>query len=261
MPQAAPTDVRACDGTLSDNCVDKARSRLLQSFLKTILKKNLVRPDNQIVTIENIRAAHHARRREIRARLAQFRDIWKNGSDALLWEELVYCIFTAGASARMGLRSVEAVRPLLAGGAHQELADALTGRHRYPVARSGYIVATREYLQEDCGMRLRERLESFADPVERRDWLARERRIKGLGYKESSHYLRNIGFSGYAILDKHILRSLSELGIIESPQPPTTRARYLATEERMKKFSRDLRIDFDELDLVLWSMRTGEVLK
>jgi N-glycosylase/DNA lyase len=110
-------------------------------------------------------------------------------------------------------------------------------------------------------MRLRERLESFADPVERRDWLARERRIKGLGYKESSHYLRNIGFSGYAILDKHILRSLSELGIIESPQPPTTRARYLATEERMKKFSRDLLIDFDELDLVLWSMKTGEVLK
>jgi N-glycosylase/DNA lyase len=110
-------------------------------------------------------------------------------------------------------------------------------------------------------MRLRARLEGFSDPIARRDWLARERRIKGLGYKESSHFLRNIGFSGYAILDKHILRSLSELGITDSPQPPTTRARYLATEERLKEFARDLRIDFDELDLVLWSMKTGEVLK
>ncbi|HEY0547135.1 MAG TPA: N-glycosylase/DNA lyase, partial [Pyrinomonadaceae bacterium] len=217
--------------------------------------------DNQIVTIENIRAAHHARRREIRARLAQFRDIWKKGSDALLWEELVYCIFTAGASARMGLKSVEAVRPLLERGTHQELAEALAHKHRYPVARSGYIIVTREYLQADCRMRLRERLESFSDPVERRDWLARERRIKGLGYKESSHYLRNIGFTGYAILDKHILRSMAELGIIGTPQPPTTRARYLETEERMKKFAHDLSINFDELDLVLWSMKTGEVLK
>jgi N-glycosylase/DNA lyase len=220
-----------------------------------------VRPDNQIVTIENIRAAHRARRREIGARLAEFRDIWKTGSDARLWEELVYCIFTAGASARMGLRSVEAVRPLLKAGTQEEMTRVLLGVHRYPAARPGYIIVTREYLQEDCRMRLRQRLESFADPLERRDWLARERRIKGLGYKEASHFLRNVGLSGYAILDKHILRSLAELGIIESPKPPTTRARYLETERRMKELARDLHIDFDELDLVLWSMKTGEVLK
>jgi N-glycosylase/DNA lyase len=110
-------------------------------------------------------------------------------------------------------------------------------------------------------MRLCERLEGFDDARQRRDWLAREPRIKGLGYKESSHFLRNVGFKGYGILDKHILRSLAELGVIETPQPPTTRARYLETEERLKKFARQIRIDFDELDLVLWSMKTGEILK
>jgi N-glycosylase/DNA lyase len=110
-------------------------------------------------------------------------------------------------------------------------------------------------------MRLRERLESFDDPLARREWLAREPRIKGLGYKEASHFLRNVGFTSYAILDKHILRSLADLGIIDSPKPPATRARYLDTEERMKRFARRLRIDFDELDLVLWSMKTGQVLK
>jgi Thermostable 8-oxoguanine DNA glycosylase len=220
-----------------------------------------VRADNQIIKIENIREAHRARRVLIRARLAEFRDIWQTGTDARLWEELVYCIFTAGASARMGLRSIEAIRPLLGAGTHEEMTRALVGVHRYPAARPGYIIVTRDYLTEDCGMRLRERLESFKDPLERRDWLARERRIKGLGYKESSHFLRNVGLKGYAILDKHVLRSLAELGIIDSPQPPTTRARYLETEERMKRFARELRIDFDELDLVLWSMKTGEVLK
>ena len=187
--------------------------------------------------------------------------MWAEGSDTRLWEELVFCIFTAGASARMGLRSVEAIRHLLGGGTQAEIAAALQSRHRYPNARSGYIIVTRDYLRMDCGMRLRERLEGFRDPLERRDWLARERRIKGLGYKESSHFLRNIGFSGYGILDKHILRSLAELGVTRSPVPPATRARYLETEERLKKFARDIRIDFDELDLVLWSMKTGEILK
>ncbi|HEX8708364.1 MAG TPA: N-glycosylase/DNA lyase [Pyrinomonadaceae bacterium] len=220
-----------------------------------------MRRDTQPVTIEKIVATRRARREEIGARLAEFREVWRAGSDERLWEELVYCIFTAGASARMGLRSVEAVRHLLRDGGHSELSQALTGVHRYPVSRTGYIVVTRDYLRQDCALRLRERLESFTDPLERRDWLARERRIKGLGYKEASHYLRNIGLSGYAILDKHILRSLAELGIIESPQPPTTRTRYLETEERLRRFARDVRIDFDELDLVLWSMKTGEVLK
>ncbi|MBA3805276.1 MAG: N-glycosylase/DNA lyase [Acidobacteria bacterium] len=220
-----------------------------------------MRRDREPVTIESIRAAHRTRAREIRARLAEFRRVRREGTDERLWEELVFCIFTAGASARMGLSSIEAVRPLLACGSHEELAGALSGKHRYPFARSGYIVTTREHLETDCRMRLRERLENFADPLERRDWLARERGIKGLGYKEASHFLRNVGYRGYAILDKHILRSLAELGLIESPQPPSTRARYLVAEERLRELARETAINFDELDLVLWSMKTGEILK
>jgi N-glycosylase/DNA lyase len=220
-----------------------------------------VRRDKQTVTIENIRATRRVRAREIRKRLAEFRAVWEAGSDERLWEELVYCIFTAGASARMGLRSVEAVRHLLLTGDQSALTQALQGVHRYPAARPGYIVVTRTFLHEDCGMRLRARLESFEDALARRDWLARERRIKGLGYKEASHFLRNVGFGGYAILDKHILRSLAELGVTKSPEPPTTRSRYLETEERLRQFAHDVAIDFDELDLVLWSMKTGEILK
>lgn len=189
--------------------------------------------------------------------------MWETGTDERLWEELVYCIFTAGASARMGQKAVEVVRPLLDEGTHEEMTRALVAQraHRYPAARPGYIVVTREYLREDCGMRLRERLEGFDDMFARRDWLAKEKRIKGLGYKEASHFLRNVGFNGYGILDKHILRSLAEVGVTDSPQPPTTRARYLETEERLRRFAHDIQIDFDELDLVLWSMKTGEILK
>ena len=215
------------------------------------------------VTIEEVQAVHKARRKEIRIRLAEFAELWRTASDARLWEELVFCIFTAGASAKMGLRSIEAVRPLLLEGAAEEMTAALkaAGAHRFPVARPGYVVIARDYFRRHCKMRLRESLVSFANPIDRRDWLAREPEIKGLGYKESSHFLRNVGLNGYAILDKHVLRCMSDLGVIESPRPPTTRSRYLEIENKLRQFARDFRIDFDELDLVLWSLKTGEILK
>lgn len=161
----------------------------------------------------------------------------------------------------MGLSSIEAVRPLLMTGDQPEIARALTGRHRYPNARSRYIVASRDFLNEHCGMRLRKKLKGFACPQERRDWLVREPGIKGLGYKEASHYLRNIGFRGYAILDKHVLNSLAELKIIDDPKPPNTRLRYLTVEDKLRNLTDTIGIDFDELDLVLWSMKTGIILK
>ncbi len=161
------------------------------------------------------------------------------------------------------MRAIEAVRPFLLEGKRAQMTQALkrAGAHRFPVARPDYIVVARKYLHENCGLRLRERLESFSDPIERRDWLAQERRIKGLGYKEASHFLRNIGLRGHAILDKHVLRCLVDLKVVESARPPSTRTRYLELEERLRRVARDVRIDFDELDLVLWSLKTGEVLK
>jgi N-glycosylase/DNA lyase len=54
---------------------------------------------------------------------------------------------------------------------------------------------------------------------------------------------------------------LTDLKVVDGPKPPATRARYLETEERLRMFAREIKIDFDELDLVLWSMKTGEVLK
>ena len=110
-------------------------------------------------------------------------------------------------------------------------------------------------------MRLRDRLGGFSVDIDRGDWLVREKGIKGLGYKEASHFLRNVGFKGYAILDKHVLRSMAELKIIDDPKPPNTRVKYLTLEDKLREFAADTKIDFDEMDLVLWSIKTGVILK
>ena len=112
--------------------------------------------------------------------------------------------------------------------------QALTGVHRYPNERARYIVESRNFLRHNCGLRLGERLRGFTCDSERRDWLAREKGIKGLGYKEASHFLRNVGYRGYAILDKHVLRCLAELKIIDEPKPPNSRSRYLTVEGKLR---------------------------
>jgi len=222
-----------------------------------------VQRNREPVTVERVVATHRARRKEIKTKLSGFDEVWRNGTDARLWEELAFCIFTAGASARMGLNSIEAVRSLLLDGEPEAMTRALknAGAHRFPVARPRYIVTTRAYFRANFDMKLRKRLRSFSDPLERRDWLAQEKQIKGLGYKEASHFLRNIGVRGHAILDKHVLNCLAEVGVVDAPTPPTNRKRYLELEQQFLRFSRDIKVNCDELDLVLWSMKTGEILK
>ena len=213
------------------------------------------------LNVRELKQIHRQKRRDIRSRLDEFATIGREASDERLFEELTFCIYTAGASAKMGLRSVESVRPVLMNGSLKQIQLALKSRHRFPNARGAYVFETREYHRAYCGMRLRELLSNFKSPEERRDFFAANPQNRGLGYKEASHFLRNVGYRGYAILDKHILARLTDLGVIDSPKPPSTGKKYQDLEERMKRFARRIEIDFDELDLLLWFTRTGEILK
>lgn len=210
--------------------------------------------------IDSLLISYQEKQAAIRSRLDEFAALRESATDTQLFEELVYCLFTAGASARMGLKSVDRVRKLLLKGTVEQISQALIGAHRFPNARARYVIEARNTLQQDCRLKLRQKLDSFGvECAARRDFFTVN--IKGIGYKEASHYLRNIGYRGYAILDKHILKTLFEFGVIDSAQPPTTKKKYIATEEIMRNFADRIRIDFDELDLLLWSNKTGEILK
>ncbi|HKV39494.1 MAG TPA: N-glycosylase/DNA lyase [Blastocatellia bacterium] len=213
------------------------------------------------MTLEELKETYKKKRKEIRARLAEFEEVGRTASDEKLFEELAFCIFTAAASARMGLRSVERVRPRLVNGSRRQIQQALRHAHRWPRARGALVFDTREYLGGLCELRLGKLLAGFQDGDERRDFFAANPGVRGLGYKEASHFLRNVGFRGYAILDKHVLGRLTEFWVIESPKPPTTERKYLALEARLKEFAGQIEIDFDELDLLLWYTKTGEILK
>ena len=192
----------------------------------------------------------------------ELKDIDKT-DDERIFEELCFCIFTANTSAEMGLKAVDAIRDILKDGSAEEMTKKLEGVYRFNVLRPQYIIHTRDYLKKEFNFKLKEKIESIKhDADELRNFFAINPGIKGLSYKEASHFLRNIGFNGYAILDKHIINSLIEFNVIEKDiKLPLTIKTYPEIEKKMKIFSNELGIPMDELDLLLWSRKNGKILK
>ena len=204
-------------------------------------------------------SAEYSRKKDmIEAQLGEFEKIREIADDRKIFEELAFCILTSAVGPKVGQKSLEAMREKLLDGTADDLESALKGIHKFP-EKAFFIVHTREYLKKVYGFRLRELVESFADPESRRDFFATNKDIKGLGYTQSSHFLRNIGFGGYAILDKNVVKSLYDLGIIDSPKPPSTAKKYKEIEGRMKALAGEMGTGLDELDMLLWSLRTGRI--
>jgi N-glycosylase/DNA lyase len=178
-------------------------------------------------------------KKEISNRLKEFR---KPKTEKQLFEELCFCILAANTSSKMASRVMDNVGDVIFNGTEEQIRNRLHKLScRFYNRRANFIHAAQN---------VRVKLN--------RDYLIKN--FKGIGYKEASHFLRNIGKSNYAILDKHILNSLLEFKVIKEI-PKLNRASYLKIENKMKLFSKKLNIPFGDLDLVLWSRKTGEVLK
>jgi N-glycosylase/DNA lyase len=212
------------------------------------------------MTQESLLSEFDLHRDEIRKRLEAFSRVWEEG-DRAIFKELCFCILAANSSAEMGIKTLSAIEDLLWDGRVEQLQQRLSKGFRYWRIRPVYIVSTREYLRETCGLRLKDLIQSFPDAESRRDFFATHPKIRGIGYKEAGHFLRNIGFRGYAILDKHILSCLRELGVTGARLAPNNPRRYKLIEKRMKRFSDEIGIGLDELDLLLWRHKTGKILK
>lgn len=171
--------------------------------------------------------------------------------------ELSYCILTANTSAKLSLKCIEALnrRGIIFYGSINEIERVLRDvGYRYPRKRAEYIVKAREKMRE-----VKEVVKKSDDDLKRRDWLRKN--IMGLGMKESSHFLRNVGYFNYAIIDRHIMNILSKYGIIDIDQKKLNVKRYLELENIIKKLSVKVGLEPGILDLYIWYMDTGEVLK
>ena len=207
----------------------------------------------------------------IEERMEQFGTVWREDGEEELFRELAFCIFTPQSRARSCWEAVERLTDMdmLFDGPAECIAEEInTVRFRNNKARN--LVAAREMFTDGEGnIAVRPLLlrqvsgkgrEAGVDGFELRDWLVKE--VKGYGYKEASHFLRNVGLGeNLAILDRHILKNLARAGAIDEVPEYMNRKTYLELEERMRAFAADIGIPMAHLDLVLWYMEAGEVFK
>ena len=73
-----------------------------------------------------------------------------------------------------------------------------------------------------------------------------------VGYKEASHFLRNVGYHQVAILDRHILRVLNENGLIGEIPKSLTPKKYKEIERIVLELTKETEVFPSEMDLYLW---------
>jgi N-glycosylase/DNA lyase len=196
----------------------------------------------------------------IKSRLDDFISIGKNGSEQDLFAELCFCLCTPQSRAELAEKAIASLVKdnILFNGNYGQIRNKLRGV-RFPNNKAGYILEAREFFKEKDKINIRKYI-NYQDLKLTRDWFVLN--VKGFGYKEASHFLRNIGLGkDFAILDKHILKNMKDFQIIEEIPKTLTRNKYLLLEEKLKNFSQQINIELQELDFVFWSRETGVILK
>ncbi len=197
-------------------------------------------------------------KKEIEKRMDEFKKNGQNMTDFQLLYELLFCILTPQSKATLCWESIERLKD---GGKEvlkdkEKIKNCLHGI-RFPNNKSKYI---HNFYYNFYKEKFFENLKSIETNFQKREYLVKN--VKGISYKEASHFLRNIGYGeDLAILDRHILKNLKNYSIIKEIPKAISKKKYLEIEESMRKFSKSINIPLSHLDLVLWYRERGFIFK
>ncbi|MBU4246590.1 MAG: DNA lyase [Nanoarchaeota archaeon] len=203
--------------------------------------------------IKSLKAEYDLKKSAIKLRLLNFEKIRTHEQ---IFYEMCYCIMTANGSAKAGRiaqKQLEETKFLQTG----IIGECVQGV-RYCENKKKFLMHNRANLIAN-EINLSKYLSGNA--FELREKIANNSRyFKGLGWKESSHFLRNVGFCGLAILDRHILKNLKTLGAIDNIPKSISKRTYLEIEEKLKVFCETIGISMDEFDILIWAHESGTTM-
>lgn len=205
-------------------------------------------------TITQLQATEIKQR--IDQRLKEFETMQQQPTE-VWFNELCFCLLTANAKAKTALAIEQKLgKTGFLDKTEPELMTIIkNNKHRFHNTKAKYIVNARQHKNVKTTII---NIIKNSNEASARAWLAEN--IKGLGYKEASHFLRNIGYQNLAILDRHILNIMREHKIIKKPKTLTKKT-YLLIEKKFNHLAKNLQMSSAELDLYLWYIQTGEILK
>ncbi|MBW2991453.1 N-glycosylase/DNA lyase [Candidatus Woesearchaeota archaeon] len=200
-------------------------------------------------------------KKKINKKLKIFRS-FQNKSNKDWFCEMCFCILTANSKAKTAIAIQKEISALgFCTWCLSDLRGAIKrNKHRFHNNKAKYIVEARKHLDiKDKIKKVVKQKGQQGGQAGAREWLVKN--VKGLGYKEASHFLRNVGYFNVAILDRHILNLMKEDKIIKEISKAMTKKKYLQIEKKFLQLASKLGMSSAELDMYLWSMKTGIVLK
>jgi N-glycosylase/DNA lyase len=202
---------------------------------------------------QNILEIYSVKKKSIRDRLKEFNNI----TPSEYFYELIYCLLTPQSSAINASRTIEILKSKNFREVELDPEPVLRKKEsyiRFHRTKSKHLLVVKQNYRL-----IKSELMKMKSGVEHRAWLVKN--VKGIGWKEASHFLRNVGYRNLAILDRHILRNLVRLGVLRVLPSTLTEGKYLEIEEKFRNFATEIDIPMDELDLLFWCMETGQILK
>jgi len=185
----------------------------------------------------------------IQKRLKQF----KNLSEEQKFKEFQFCLITPQSNAQKCWEAIEEISRLKRL-EHKKISEILSKKTRFHNTKTKRIMESKKAWKEI------KPLLKIKDSFALRNILAKK--VNGYGLKESSHFLRNIGLSNnrIAILDRHILKNLHNLGLIPEAKIKSQK-QYLEIEQIFLAHAERIQVKADELDLHWWSQENGKIFK
>jgi N-glycosylase/DNA lyase len=211
--------------------------------------------------VSELRAEYPSLKPEIESKLKEFQRLWEVGSEDDLFRELAFCQMTPQSSAKACWDAVGRLfeNGLFYFGTEDELAEAIHPI-RFKYNKSRYMIEARRIFLPNGVPCIKRILSVHGKPPAVRVWIVQS--VKGLGMKEASHFLRNIGLgAGLAILDRHILRTMKVHGVIRKIPDSISPKTYLRLEKAFLRWAAKLAIPPAHLDLLIWHQATGYLFK
>ncbi|WP_308556913.1 N-glycosylase/DNA lyase [uncultured Sneathia sp.] len=197
---------------------------------------------------------------EIDKKIEEYKEAF-NYDNKDFFAEIAFCILTPQSKALNAWKIIQTLKENeLLFTADSDTLENYLNSIRFKKTKAKRLVSLREKLSINGSLEAKKIIFNGDDVFKIREWLVKN--IDGFGYKEASHVLRNLGFGeDIAILDRHILRNLLKLEVIDEIPKTLTPKKYMDIEEKMRKYSSKIDISMDRLDLLFWYNEVNYLFK
>jgi N-glycosylase/DNA lyase len=189
--------------------------------------------------------------KKVRCKLKEFEKN-SSASQKKKFLELCFCILVANSSVKKTQEICDRIGEKFFTLSEKQLKFYLKKYgQRFYNKRARYIVLARKHIGEI------DAITKNKNEQEAREWLVEN--IPGISWKEASHFLRNVGFKNFALLDRHIMKILQSRRVLGKNPSTLSKKQYFTVERQLKNIADSLGITLAELDLYLFYLDANRI--